>query len=372
MFAAASRGSALRCNRLKFSGPGMMREPFPSIAKSARTFLRFMFEQKKSLSPLLILTHDFPDPDALASGFAFYHIARNILNINARLAYGGIIGRTENKEMVRILKIPVHQFHPQDFSRFPHVALVDTQPEFENNPFPAARRADIVIDQHPPLNYSSARLSIVDDTCGATSVILAQALLSLKEEIPKRVATALAYGIITDTLNLYRAKRSEIIGIYKAVLPFCDMRALARMQNPTRSRRFFVTLKRGIQNATIRQRLIVSHLGDVENPDLVSQIADFLLSFRGTRWALCTGRYRDRLYISLRAANPQALAANVLRDIVNDPKEAGGHETIAGGSMYIGRGVQKLKWEETEKSLVQKLASRLHLSASTEPTYPFR
>lgn len=344
----------------------------PSIAKSARTFLRFMTEQRKSLSPLLILTHDFPDPDALASGFAFYHIARNILNINARLVYGGIIGRTENKEMVRILKIPVHKFHPRDFSRFPYVALVDTQPEFENNPFPATWQAAVVIDQHPSLNHSSSRLSIVDDTCGATSVILAQALLSLREEIPKRIATALAYGIITDTLNLFRAKRDEIIGIYKAVLPFCDMRALARMQNPTRSRRFFITLKRGIQSATIRQRVVVSHLGEVENPDLVSQVADFLLSFRGTRWALCTGRYHDRLYVSLRAANSKARAATVLRDIVNDPKEAGGHETIAGGSMYVGRNMQKSSWEAVEESLVRKLICRLHLPAECEPSYPFR
>lgn len=345
--------------------------PAPTVAQNAERLIEFLSAHKRSLSPLLILTHDFPDPDALASGYAFYHIAK-ILNITARLAYGGVIGRTENKEMVRILKIPVHKLRARDLAQYRHVALVDTQPEFENNPFPPHQQATIVIDQHPSLNHPSAQLSIIDNTCGATSVILAQALLLFKKDIPERVATALAYGIITDTLDLYRAKRPDTIKIYQAILPLCDMRALARMQNPSRSRKFFITLKKGICNAFVRQGLIASHLGDVENPDLVSQTADFLLSYRSMRWSFCTGRYKGRLHLSLRAANISTLASKVLRDIVNDPKEAGGHETIAGGSMHIGRDAQNSAWEDAENTLVQRLFGRLNLSGKTKSTYPFR
>ena len=112
----------------------------PSIKRNARRLLQFLSKHKDSLSPLLILTHDYPDPDALASGFALYHIAKHSFSINARLAYGGIIGRTENKEMVRILSIPFHKFKTRDLSTYAHIALVDTQPEFENNPFHSERR----------------------------------------------------------------------------------------------------------------------------------------------------------------------------------------------------------------------------------------
>ncbi len=334
--------------------------------------MQYLNRHKGSLSPLLILTHDYPDPDALASGFAFYHIAKHVFSISARLAYGGIIGRTENKEMVRILDIPVHPFKSQDLGKYQNIALVDTQPEFENNPFPADRKVSIIIDQHPSLTPPSADLTIVDDSCGATSAILAQALLSLKQPIPDRLATALAYGIITDTLSLYRAKRPEIIRVYQQILPFSDMRALARIQNPSRTKRFFVTLQTGIQNATIRQELIVSHLGHVENPDLVSQAADFFLSYRDARWSFCTGRYEGKLHISLRASNPKTLAANILRDVVNDPKDAGGHETIAGGSVLIGKGEEESIWEEAEKALVQRLIRRLNLSPKSRLVYPFQ
>ena len=346
--------------------------PAPSLKRNARRLLNFLAKHKGSLSPLLILTHDFPDPDALASGFAFYHIAKHGLNINARLAYGGVIGRMENREMVRILKIPAHPLKPQDLKKYRNIALVDTQPEFENNSFPADRKATIVIDQHPSLSSPSAGLAIIDDTCGATTTILTQALLSSKQPIADRVATACAYGIITDTLNLYRAKRPEITKVYQEILPLTDMRALARIQNPRRSRNFFITLKEGVRNATVKQRLIVSHLGAVENPDLVSQSADFFLSYHNMLWSFCTGRYDGRLCLSFRATNPNTLAANILRSIVNDPKEAGGHETIAGGSITIGKGVQESVWKEMEDNLVQRLVDRLNLSTRSRTIHPFQ
>ncbi|MFH0812674.1 MAG: DHH family phosphoesterase, partial [Pseudomonadota bacterium] len=153
--------------------------------------------------------------------------------------------------------------------------------------------------------------------------------------------------------------------------PFCNMRDLARIQNPSRSRKFFATLKESIINASVREKLIVSHLGFVENPDLVSQIADFLLTYKGMRWAFCTGRYNERLHISFRIANPNALAANILRDIVKDPKEAGGHDNIAGGSIEVGKGAPESAWKEVEDSLIQGLAERLHLSVKSKFAFPF-
>lgn len=340
--------------------------------ENARKLLQFLSKKKDSISPLLILTHDYPDPDALASSFAFSFLAKKGYNIFSRIVYGGIIGRTENQEMVKILKMPIHKIKAADLKKYASVALIDTQPEFENNPFPRDQQATIVIDQHPSVTKPSSEFAIVDIECGATSVILAQALFLQKIEIPQRVATALAYGILTDTLNLYRAKRSDTIKTYLELLPFCDMRTLAHIQNPSRSRRFFATLERGIKDAKVCQKLIISHLGPVENPDLVSQVADFLLNYKGMRWSFCTGRFNEKLYLSLRAANPNALATNILRDVVKDPKNAGGHDTIAGGSFEMGKETSDSAWKEAEDSLTQNLVGRLSLPEKCKFYFPFQ
>ena len=346
----------------------------PRLATSlehGRRLLAFLSRQRKRLSPLLILTHDFPDPDALASAFALQYLAQSAFDIQSRIAYGGEIGRTENRTMVRLLRIPLHRMRKVWLKNYACIALVDTQPAFGNNSFPGGKRATIIIDQHGPHTPPQADLVLVDPDCGATCVIIAQALLARREPIPARVASALAYGILTDTLDLYRAKRPDVVQTYLRVLQQADMRTLARIQNPTRSRRFFVTLGKGIVETSRFRRLLVSHLGVVETPDLASQVAEFLLACRGISWCLVTGRYLGRLHASLRTNSPDGEAGEALRAAFGNPRQAGGHGPIGGGSCRVGADATPETWRERELGLQTRLLKRLHIAAKTEPRHPF-
>ncbi len=337
-----------------------------TAADFAKRLLEFLERNRDTLSPLLILPHDFPDPDALSAAFGLQHLAQQRFGIESRIAFGGVIGRVENRAMVKLLRIPAHPLHKTDFKRYKQVALVDTQPAFRNNPFPRQRRAALVIDQHASLEPPNAELTLVDPGCGATCVIVAQALLLAAVEIPGRLATALAYGILSDTLDLYRATRPDVVETYLSVLHHSDMRALARIQNPPRSRSYFVTLSRCVREAVMRQRLIVSHLGAVNVPEMVAQMAEHLLTYDRASWAFCTGRYKGRLHLSLRTSRPDAQAGEVLRDIVDNPKNAGGHRAIAGGSFLVGTNKPDDLWRHQEQTLQSRLVKRLRLSRRTE------
>jgi nanoRNase/pAp phosphatase (c-di-AMP/oligoRNAs hydrolase) len=339
---------------------------------SARKILRFLSEKKDSLSPLLVLTHDYPDPDTLASAYALSYIANQKYGITSRIAYGGIIGRTENRGMVSILKIPAHKLRPSDFKKYPCVALLDTQPSFENNSFPKHKHATMVIDQHPYVTRPDADLVIIDPDCGATSVLLAQALLHARIPISASIATALAYGILSDTMNLYRANRPDIIETYLSLLRYCDLKALAQIQNPTRSRRFFRTLGKAIQSAIVTKKLIATHLGFVENPDLVAQVADFLLTYKGMERSFCTGRYKGKLHVSLRLNKPNADAGEILRGTFFDRGEAGGHNGIAGGSFIVGEKAEETYWQEQEQLIFQRFLKRVRIPNKAEFYHPFR
>ena len=351
---------------------GSSKKSSRSIVRNAKKLFRFLEQKKTELSPLLILTHDYPDPDALASAYALQYLADKVFGIQSRIVYGGVIGRMENRSMARILKLPVHKLKAGELKKYDRVALIDTQPGFKNNSFPPNRRAAIIIDQHPPVSKPVADLAIIDTECGATSVILSQALLLAGCEIPGKLATSLAYGILTDTLNLYRAQSPGIINVYNAILPNCDMRSLALIQNPLRSRRFFATLRRGIHQAMVRRGLVISHLGPVESPDLVAQITDFLLTYKGIRWAFCTGRYKSKLYVSLRLTRAGMEASDVLRDIFDNRGDAGGHGLIGGGSFKISRPEDEALWEEVEQTFDDRLVKRLRIPAKSEFYYHFR
>lgn len=343
-----------------------------SSAPHARRLLHFLARRKKTISPLLILTHDYPDPDAIASAFALQYLAEQRYGIQSKIVYGGVIGRMENRMMVHLLKIPIHKVKPADFRKYQHTALLDTQPGFENNSLPKDKRATIVIDQHAFVKKPAADLVVVDTECAATCVILAQALLLSKIQIPVRIATALAYGIISDTLNLYRADKSNAVETYLKILPHCDLRALALIQNPWRSRKFFVTVGKGIQEAMVRRKLIVTHLGHVENPDLVSQVADFLLTYRHVKWSFCTGRYNHKLYASLRTETPNVETGEMLRDIFINRGDAGGRGPIAGGSFRVGRNLADDIWKAIERGLTVRLLKRLRIPQRGNFVHPFR
>ena len=343
-----------------------------SVVQNARRLLRFLGRRSGKIPQLLILTHDYPDPDSLASAFGLSYLCEKRFRISCRIAYGGIIGRVENRSMVRLLDIRAHKVKPGDFRKYPHVALMDTQPLFQNNSFPKNRHAALVIDQHPFVTKPEADLVIVDPECGATSVILAQALLLSKIKIPDNVATALAYGIMSDTLNLFRAARPRVISTYFQILSRCDLLALAQIQNPTHSRKFFTTLGKALARATLKRGLLTSHLGEVENPDLVSQIADFLLTYKGIRWSVCPGRFKGKLHVSFRTVNPNAEAGEILRDVFPEREQAGGHNGIGGGSFRVGMGASEKKWHAAEGELTQRLFKRLRIPIKGEPYLPFR
>lgn len=343
-----------------------------NIRSESQKLLNFLSLKQDFLSPLLILTHDYPDPDALAAAMALSYLALQYFNITTRITYGGVIGRSENKAMARILKIPLHKIRPEYFKKYRNIALVDTQPKFKNNTFPEKRKATIILDQHASVIKPSAELAIVDTECGATCVIIAQALLLQEDPIPSRIATALVYGILSDTLGFYRAHRADVIQTYLSIIPYCDLRMLAQIQNPTRSRRFFVTLHKALSQAIVYRALLVSHLGFVENPDLVSQMAEFLLTYEKAHWSFCTGRYRGRLYVSLRTSKPNVQAGEVLRAIFDNPKNAGGHDAIAGGSLKVATEPSEELWQKTEQVLQLRLFQKLRRSAKAKFQRPFQ
>lgn len=332
--------------------------------------LKFLSGNKKRIGSLLILTHDYPDSDAIASAFALYYLA-NRFGIKSKIVYGGIINNIENRTMISLLRIPISKLKNSDFKEYKSYALVDTQPLFNNNSFPDNKHATIVIDQHLYSKRPEADFSIIDLECGATAVILAKAIFSSGIGMPKNLATALTYGIIIDTLNLYRVKRQGIFRIYMEVLANCDMKALVRIQNPPRPRMYYLIFKKALERARQVGNLVFCNLGPIDDQVYVAYIADFLLPLEGAKWSFCTGRYRDRLYVSLRTCVEGATALNMLKSVFSDSSQAGGHGTIAGGSIYMGSKAKEEKWANTEKELIKRLVASLRIKARTSINNPF-
>ena len=150
------------------------------------------------------------------------------------------------------------------------------------------------------------------------------------------------------------------------------MKTLAHIQNPFRSRPFFTALRAGLQKAIANKGLISAHLDELKNPDLVSQVADFLLTYRRRRRSLCKRRLKGRLNVPLRLDRTTTNAGNILCDIFDNRGETGEHGVIAGGSFEVGENASPEEWENAEETLTKGLYKRLRVSAREANYYPFR
>lgn len=305
----------------------------------------------------LIVTHDNPDPDALAAALLLGKLLRTGYREKVTLAHGGLIGRAENQEMVKVLNIPLSRLRSLNPKNYQHLAMVDCQPGTGNSSVPPSLPVDLVFDHHPLRKQtSSVPFADVRVGYGATASIVAEYVLAKSIELTKREATAVVYALRTETLDFSRESLGQDRDLYHYFHARADNRALGRIQYPRLSVDYFATLSLALRNLETVDSLIVSHLGPVSQPDIVPEIADLLLRMEGKTWALSTGVHEDRVYASLRTTNSRAHAGSLMRRLLGRRGRGGGHGVLAGGWVPIPA---KGEWQEAEAELAVRLARLL-------------
>ncbi len=279
---------------------------------------------------------DNPDPDAIGAAVALKELANATAGVSCSLAYGGTIGRAENRELVNYLGLNLHPFTQVKPGQFDLVALLDTQPGTGNNPLPAEILPDIVIDHHPIRNVTR-RVAFTDvrSRCGATSTLLWQYLcaVGLVPDIP--TATALLYGILSDTQDIGRDVTQADIEAMEALYPLANKRMLRQIQHGRVPAAYYQMLATGLSGTRIYADCAVCDLGDVDNPDMIGEVADLLLRHERLSWTLCYGVCAGRMLLSLRTQDTQRRADDVIRRIVCGIGTGGGHASMAGGQIPL-------------------------------------
>jgi nanoRNase/pAp phosphatase (c-di-AMP/oligoRNAs hydrolase) len=288
-------------------------------------------------SQLLIIPHNDPDPDAIAAAVGLRYLVTEMFGIEAWIGYRGIIGRSENKALVRYLDHPLHKIDLNEFPTIIPIALVDTQPGVGNNPLPENIPATIVIDHHT-LRDTTKNVKFVDvrPEIGASATILTEYLQTAGLDFPAYLATTLFYGIKTDTMGLGRGASPNDTAAYFFLQPKIDAEALVQIERAQVPITYYKSLNAAIQSAHLYDGdLVISYVGVLKYPDLGAEIADLLLRLQGVKWVICLGVYKDDLILSVRSRSRKIGAGDLAQLIIGDLGTAGGHGTMAGGQIRI-------------------------------------
>ena len=294
----------------------------------------------------LIMPHNYADPDAIAAALALKVIFEEKLGLASTISFDGVVGRQENKVLCDVLSLNVSPASSIVFDDYDLIALVDCQPGAGNNALPDTVKADVVVDHHPSDGAirGGAFVDIRADV-GASATILAEYLIDAGIDITPDVATALVYGIKTDSLNLAVKTKKKDLEAYLHLFPLADKDKLKAIESAQLPTEYFATLNDAIEGALVYDHIVVADLDSVDNPGLIGEFADLFLRLIGAETSLCFGVFDEILMISIRTMDTSLHAGRIMKFAVEERGTAGGHAAMAGGQIPLIKETQKEKRE---------------------------
>ena len=313
--------------------------------------MRSLFREKDRI--FILLQHD-PDPDAIGSALAL----RELLGRNRAttpIVTFGEVTRPENLAMLRLLEIHIDRITHGDLRQEGvRLALVDVQPAYFNQPL---GEVDLVVDHHPKRAPFSTRYADIRTQYGATSTIFSEYLRAADMEPSQRLATALLYGIKTDTLFLDRSSHTADLEAFTFLYPFANRALIARMERPALPRQDLEALGRALSRLQLDNGVAVIHVGEIEREDVIPQMAEFCLQIEGVEWSVVSGLCGDRVVISVRNVGYVKSAGEIMKRIFDRLGSAGGHRAMAKAVVPLER--FKKRFGEVSEKVIRDAMVRL-------------
>lgn len=311
---------------------------------------------------VLILSHDYPDPDALACAAALHLLLKERWKLKSRIMFSGMVSRAENQELLRHLKYKWLFSHQWRGSRrqVPTV-LVDTAPWAGNITIPSFARIIGVIDHHPHGKRKIPDTLFMDliPALGAITTRLGEYLVVSGIPVPKWLASIMAYAITTETSDFIRHASVRDLNMYTSLLSQCNLKTFGEIRNASLPRAYYSYLVEAVNHAATHGRVSWTHLSSVSHPEIIAEVADLLLRMERITWAFCTALIKDRLMISLRSKLLHVSCARLLRSLIRKKEgSAGGHGQAAAGYIDV-TGLSSTERDQRRAALINRLITAI-------------
>jgi nanoRNase/pAp phosphatase (c-di-AMP/oligoRNAs hydrolase) len=301
----------------------------PLLTEFSRSLTRLKVQQYQRFfsdaERVLILLHNDPDPDAMASGLALRNVLRRTKQTCIIAALEGVT-RPENIRMVNLLDIQVEGITAAQVADYERVAMVDVQPHYFGG---AINHVDLVIDHHPEQHGYSAVYKDIRPDYGSTSTILTEHLRAVDANISERTATAMLYAIKSDTLFFNRQANRVDIEAFSYLYPLADAALIRKMEGAEITMERLEYVLKAKQNGRLVEQVFCAFLGTSPREDFIPYVADFYLQLENVKWTIVLGIVHDSLVMSVRNLGYSRNAGEFVRKYFADIGSAGGHRAMA-------------------------------------------
>ena len=290
-----------------------------------------------------IQTHNIPDPDAIGSAFGLQQILKHY-GIGATICYDGDMDKFSASKMLEMCGIEMFpdqdiagEMRPEDY-----IICVDSQKN-AGNITDLTGDEIAAIDHHPttaktagvPYLYKDVRL------VGACCTIITEYFQALGLQPGPDVATALLYGIKTDTLQFSRGVQEADIIAFAYLNPLVDAQKLSRLEMNHIDFSDLQSYGAAINNIQVFDYLGVSYIPFPCPDTMVTIVADFRLSLVEVEVAVIYCVRPDGMKFSVRSERSEVNAGELIAKALEGVGVGGGHATMAGG-IIPAAGMEKL------------------------------
>ena len=300
----------------------------PLLTEFSRALTRARVQQYQrylaDADRVLILLHNEPDPDAMASGLALRTILHRTKATAVIAALEGAT-RPENVRMAHLLDIHLEVITPDVIEQFDRICMVDVQPHY----FPGFDRVDLVVDHHPEQPGYNAVFKDIREDFGSTSTILTEHLRAIDASISERTATAMLYAIKSDTLFFNRQANRCDIEAFSYLYPLADANMIRKMEGAEITMERLQLITKATQSGRMVDQVFSVFLGEVPREDAIPYVADFFLQLEDVEWTIIAGIVHDSLVMSVRNLGYSKNAGEFVRKYFNAIGSAGGHRALA-------------------------------------------
>jgi nanoRNase/pAp phosphatase (c-di-AMP/oligoRNAs hydrolase) len=319
-----------------------------------------------------ILMHPDPDPDALASAL----VVRALLNRDpdsTPIITLGDMKRPENRRMAELLRMRVTAVTREELAKLQRVIAVDHQPKYEE----AEKRPRLaIIDHHPSDGPLSAEFADVRPLYGATATMMTEYLrLEDERRITPVLATALLYGIKTDTDSLSRGCAPQDVEAYAFLQARADLTLLRKLDRPSYSIATAHVYGEALTQIATQDDVAVVFMGRIAEDDahVLADIADFCLALEEITWAIAGGIVDNDIVLTIRYLGGGEGAGRLAKILTADGGSGGGHDSMARAVIPLEGEWAKLEHMDVEDGsdmLCEKIAAAVETTRVSRLSSP--
>ena len=268
------------------------------------------------------------DPDALASAMALKRImAHRVLDVG--IAQVNEITRPDNLEMISSLRIRTRRLTPTVAAQYDKFALVDSQPHHHEGFAPF--KFSIVIDHHPlsPEHPLDADYTDIKPDYGAVSSLFTEYLYNLRIRPGKFLATALLYGIRTDTSSFERIFCMADVRAFQFLNKYANHPLLRKIYRSEFHLEWLEYFSQAFYKMRILGQGLFAYMNKVESPDILVALADFFLRVQGVSWTAVCGQVDEHVVAVFRGDGLRKDMGRFASRIFKNVGSAGGHKSMA-------------------------------------------